>query len=88
MNCQVLTVLFTSLLQPEPVFFRGIAGVLTHGNRRAERERRTNEPEQKGQTKCFDQQKHDEFDSHVIAPNAKLTDDEERAKDNRIGTCG
>jgi hypothetical protein len=23
-----------------------------------------------------------------LPPNAKLTDDEERAKDNRIGTCG
>jgi hypothetical protein len=25
---------------------------------------------------------------HPVSPNAKLTDDEERAKDNRIGTCG
>ena len=25
---------------------------------------------------------------HAVMANGKLTDDEERAKDNRIGTCG
>jgi hypothetical protein len=28
------------------------------------------------------------FQAPHQTPNAKLTDDEERAKDNRIGTCG